>query len=94
MNDPVPSDFGWRYVLWTIWSGWVYLWRWVWSQAITILMIVQATFTAITLDPTLVSHDATHWILLGNAVLCAILAQIKRTHPADAKLSDTKEGDK
>lgn len=84
MNEPMPGDFGWKYVLWTVWLGWIYFWKWVWSQAITILMVVQGTLAAITLDPTLIPHETFHWLLLGNAVLCAVLAQIKRTHPSQA----------
>jgi hypothetical protein len=69
-SDPVPSYFGVRYVLWFLWSN-----------AITMLMLVQGAFTALTLDPTLVSHTTFHWLLIGNAVICAALAQIKRNNP-------------
>ena len=67
---PLPPDFGLRYVLWFIWCN-----------AITGLMIVQAIFASITLDPTLVPHNIFHYILLGNACLCAIIAQVKRNNP-------------
>ncbi len=70
MPDPVPTYFGFRFVMW-----------WLWSNAITGLMILQAAFTALTLDPTLVPHETFHWILLGNSVLCAIVAQVKLTNP-------------
>ena len=53
----------------------------IWSKAITILMIVQAAFTTLTLDPTLVPHNVFHWLLIINAVLVAILAQIRRDMP-------------
>jgi hypothetical protein len=66
----IPRDFGWRYILW-----------WIWSNAITVLMIVQAAFATLTLDPTLIPHNVFHWLLVTNAVLCAILAQIKRNNP-------------
>jgi hypothetical protein len=66
----MPANFGWRYVLWFLWS-----------HAITVLMITQAIFSTLTLDPTLVSHDVFHWMLIINAVLCAVLAQVKRDHP-------------
>ncbi len=80
-EDPMPKDFGWRYILWTCWQGWVFAWKWIWAQAITILMMAQGIAAAITLDPTLVSHDELHYWLIGNAVMCAILAQIKREKP-------------
>lgn len=70
MTENIPPNFGWRYILWAIWSN-----------AITILMIAQTIFATITLDPTLVSHDAAHWILIGNAITAAVLAQIKRNNP-------------
>jgi hypothetical protein len=83
MNDPnpIPKDFGWRYILWATWCGWVFAVKWVWSKALTMLMIVQAVAAAITLDPTLVPHDQFHYLLIVNAVLCALLAQIKRDTP-------------
>ena len=85
MNDPnpIPKDFGWRYILWNIWCGWVFAVKWLWAKAITIMMIVQAVFSVLTLDPaqTLISHEAFHWCSIGNAVLCIVLAQIKRDTP-------------
>lgn len=69
-EPPIPANFGVKYVLWFLWC-----------HAITVLMIVQAVLSAITLDPTLVSHEIFHWILIGNAVLCAVLAQINRKNP-------------
>jgi hypothetical protein len=66
----MPANFGWRYVLW-----------FTWSHAITVLMVLQAIFATLTLDPTLVSHDVFHWLLITNAVLCAVLAQVKRDNP-------------
>ena len=63
----VPASFGARYIAWAIWSN-----------AITLLMIVQAILATLTLDPTIMPHDEFHWLLVANAVLCAILAQIKR----------------
>ncbi len=66
----VPSYFGWRFVLFFLWS-----------HAITVLMIVQAAFSTLTLDPTLVPHDVFHWLLIVNAMMCAVLAQVKRPPP-------------
>lgn len=68
--DPVPSYFSFRYIGWFIWS-----------HLITGLMIVQGVFAALTLDPTMVSHATFHWLLIGNAVLCAILANVNRKPP-------------
>jgi hypothetical protein len=68
--DPVPSYFGLRYVAWFIWSN-----------AITGLMIIQVAVTAITLDPTIVSHNTFHYALIANAVLAAIVAQLKKNTP-------------
>jgi hypothetical protein len=65
-----PSYFGWRYIWWM-----------AYKNAITILMIVQGGISAITLDPSLVSHSTFHWMLIANSVLCLTLAQIKRDHP-------------
>lgn len=63
------------------WFGWRFVWWWLWGNAITVLMIVQAAISTLTLDPTLIPHDAFHYLLITNAVLCAILAQIKRNSP-------------
>jgi len=63
----MPIDFGWRYIAW-----------FAWSHSITGLMILQGIFAGITLDPTLVPHDASHWILIGNAALTIAVSQIKR----------------
>jgi hypothetical protein len=71
---PIPSNFGVRYVMWFLWCN-----------AITALMITQAAFATLTLDPTLIPHNLTHWMLVGNAVLCAALAQIKRNTPPPTK---------
>jgi hypothetical protein len=73
-DNPVPSYFGFRYVLW-----------WLWSHAITVLMLVQGGVSALTLDPTLVSHTVFHWLLIGNAVLVAALAQIRRDTPPPSR---------
>src|SRR5271169_4460209 len=79
MKKGAPSYFGWRYIWWIIWS-----------KAITILMIVQAAFTTLTLDPTLVPHNVFHWLLIANAMMVAVLAQIKREVPAHVKTRSKK----
>lgn len=68
--DPVPAYFTLRWVLWFLWSN-----------AITGLMIAQGIFSALALDPSLVSHATFHWILIGNAVLTGVIAQVKRNTP-------------
>jgi len=68
--DPIPPYFGIRYIGWFIWSN-----------LITGLMIVQVAVTAITLDPTIVSHNTFHYALIANAVLAAVVAQVKKNNP-------------
>ena len=74
-NDlpPIPSNWGWRYLTWFIWCN-----------AISILGTLQAVFTAITLDPTLVSHTAFHVISICNLVALVIIAQVKKNYPPSA----------
>jgi hypothetical protein len=83
MNEPMPGDFGWRYMLWTLWCGTLYALKWIWAQAITMLSTAQIVFAALTLpeNQTLVSHAVYHEIQLGALILTIVLAQIKRTHP-------------
>jgi hypothetical protein len=80
MNTPaedMPRDFGIRYILWVCWSN-----------AITILMTLQGVFAAVLLvaendtskDP-LLPHTWVRWIVLGNAILTGVVAQIKRSNP-------------
>ena len=66
----MPKDFSFRYVLW-----------FVWCNMVSALAMAQGVLAALTLDPTLMSHDVFHWISLANAVLILVLAQIKRTGP-------------
>ncbi len=73
--DPIPRDFGWRYILWMIWSN-----------AITILAALQGIFVSVLLvsdDPTnpMLPHYVVRWIVLGNAVLTGVVAQLKRNSP-------------
>ena len=73
MNDPIPPmplNFGLRYVLWI-----------AWSNALTILMTLQAVFTMVTLDPTLVDHAVAHYCLVASCVLGIVIAQLKRNNP-------------
>jgi hypothetical protein len=65
--------------------GWSWVWWWLWKNAITVLMVVQFTVAAVTLDPTILPPKAFHWTLIINSVLCFILAQIKRDHPPPTK---------
>ena len=69
-DDPVPAYFSIRYIIWL-----------AWSNSITGLMTLQAIFATLTLDPQLLSHSASHYVLIGNAVLCAVVAQVKRNNP-------------
>lgn len=88
-DDPlpdIPPNFGFRYILWAAWwnfyRGTGFVLTFAWRNAITILSILSAIFAAITLDPTVVAHDVFHYILIGQMVLTAILAQIKRSPSA------------
>lgn len=73
MNDGPPNGFGLRYILWFVF----------WKNAITALMLTQAAFSAVlALVPANTVNDKTfHTLLITNAVLCAILAQVKRDIP-------------
>lgn len=84
-TPPVPPNFGWRYIVWVSWwnfcKGFGVSLRFIWSHAITILSVMSAIFAAITLDPTIVDHNTFHYILIGQMVLTAVLAQIHRGPP-------------
>jgi hypothetical protein len=80
MNDPtpqVPSYFTFRWVLW-----------FCWCNVITGLAILQGILAALLLaagdgtgtDP-LLPHTVVRWITLANAVIIAIVAQVKRNNP-------------
>jgi len=82
-TPPVPPNFGLRYIWWVSWWNFCRGLRvtlvFIWAHAITILSILSSIFAAITLDPTVVAHDVFHYILIGQMILIAILAQIKRS---------------
>ena len=75
--DPMPRDFGWRYVAWFLWCN-----------IITILSALQGVFAAVLLaagedagrDP-MIPHTWFRWIVLGNAILTGAVAQVKRNKP-------------
>ena len=72
MKEGPPAGFVVRYIFWFLF----------WKNAITVLMITQAAFSAaLALIPNMVNDKAFHWLLITNAVLCAILAQVKRDTP-------------
>jgi hypothetical protein len=77
MDEPMPRDFGWRWVLWM-----------AWCNAISILATLQAVFAAITLDPTLLPHDVVHWIQIASLILLVIIAQLKKYNPPPPLLKD------
>lgn len=81
MKDGPPADFGLRYILYFVF----------WRNAITTLMLTQAAFSAaLAFVPPSEAGDKTfHGLLITNAVLCAILAQIRRDKPP-AKRSSKK----
>jgi hypothetical protein len=109
-TPPVPTNFGWRYVLWASWwNFWhglrIVLW-FAWRNAITILMLVQAAFGSVLLiadaplnsvcsipghvpvghecDP-MIPHTVSRLIIVANAILCAVIAQFKRSNPPPDK---------
>ena len=69
-TDPVPSYFSFRYIAWV-----------AWSNAITIMAMLQAIFQAITLDPTLLPHEVVHWATIVSLILTIIVAQMKKNNP-------------
>ncbi len=82
----VPKTFGWRYVTWYTWLGSLEAGKFIWRNAITILSSISGIFAYITADPnqTYVSHQAYHYILIGNFSILILLAQIKRDHRKEA----------
>jgi len=68
--DPVPHYFSFRYVVWFLWSN-----------AITGLAILQGVLAGLMLDQELFSHQTFRYIVLGNAILTATVAQVKRNNP-------------
>lgn len=75
-TPPMPPDFGIRYVLWFIWCN-----------SITLLQVIQtATATLLVAsDPDapnpLIPHTVLKVVVLSNAVLTGIIAQVKRNNP-------------
>jgi hypothetical protein len=74
--DPVPRDFGWRYIAWM-----------AWCNAITILAVLQGALASVLLavddsakNP-LLTHNEFRLVILGNAVLTGLIAQVKRNKP-------------
>ena len=77
--DPVPSNFGFRYVAWFIWLN-----------SITALAILQGALASVMLladdsstNP-LLSHTTWRMIVLANAILTGIIAQVKKNNPPSA----------
>jgi hypothetical protein len=63
--DPVPSNFGFRYITWVVW-------RWVYFNPLTIVMTVQAILFQLALD-----NPAVHWLGTGASIAGIIVAQIR-----------------
>jgi hypothetical protein len=66
----IPRDFGWRYVLWL-----------TWSNAITILAVIQGVLSALMVTQGIFDHTTFQYLAIGNAILTAIVAQVKRNKP-------------
>jgi hypothetical protein len=65
----MPRSFGWRYILWL-----------AWSNALTILLSIQAIFLQLTIDSE-IPRVWTHHLLTAADVLGIVAAQIKRNVP-------------
>ena len=77
--DPMPKDFGLKWVLWM-----------AWSNAITILAVIQGAFASILLlsddgPDAMITHAQFRSAALINAVLVGILARIDRKRPSQEK---------
>ena len=75
MTDEMPRDFGLRWLLWM-----------AYCNAVTILAILQGIFASLLLvadDPNnpILSHNAFRYIVLSNAILTGLVAQLKKNHP-------------
>jgi hypothetical protein len=69
-DTPMPTNFGFRYIAWA-----------VWANLITILAVLQGVLATLMLDQDIFSHETFRYIVLGNALLTALVAQIKRNSP-------------
>jgi hypothetical protein len=78
--NPVPPYFNTRYVLWFVF----------WKNAVTTLSILQAMVAALLLladgdsSHTIVTPTAFRFVVLANAALTAIVAQIDRRKTPDS----------
>jgi hypothetical protein len=70
VKKPIPKDWGWRYVLWAIWSN-----------MITILAIIQGTIAYLMLEQDIFTHQTFRSIVIVNAALTGIVAQFKKNVP-------------
>jgi len=66
----MPRFFGVRYILWL-----------GWTNALTILLTVQAIFLQLTLDPESLSRVWVHRLLQAANIIGIVVAQIKRNAP-------------
>lgn len=69
-DPPMPRDFGVRYILWM-----------AWCNAITILSVLQGIFATLALAGDMFSHNTVRIYMVANAILSAVVAQIKRNKP-------------
>jgi hypothetical protein len=63
--DPMPKDFGAKYVFWIIC-------RWFWLNPLTIVMTAQGILFQLALD-----NPAIHWLGTGASIFGVIVAQIR-----------------
>jgi len=66
----MPRDWGWRYIGWAIWCNFI-----------TILAVLQGIFATLALAGDMFSHTTVRIYMVANAVISAIVAQVKRNSP-------------
>lgn len=84
-----PTYFGWRFIWWNTWLGLIAVGKFVWVNAITVLMTIQSSFSAFLLtfdvpDPDnphaspLISHTTARAVTFVIAVIGLVLSRIDR----------------
>jgi hypothetical protein len=69
-DEPMPRDFGWRYIGWFLWCN-----------ALTLLGTAQGTFAVLALANDMFSPRTLKTYLIANAVLSVVVSQIKKNFP-------------
>ena len=61
--------------------NWRLIWWALWSNMITLLATVQTIIAALMLEQDVFSHETFRKIVIANAILTAIVAQVKKNKP-------------